>query len=129
MTSPGSDPGPGRTGDREADLCDLCGALILDGAEVRDVVPDSSAVDLSRPELDGWRPVVACGGDHLELLRRQYEYRPFDHEELWAQIVDRAERREARWCMGIDDLVTSTGLTLDQLLRAIRWRAIWHKWV
>ena len=129
MTSSGPEPGPGRAGDRTVELCDACGVVIDGATAVRDAVPDSSAVDLSRPDLDGWRPVVACGGDHLELLRREYEARPFDYEELWAQIVDRAERREARWCMGIDDLVASTGLTLDQLLRAIRWRAIWHKWV
>jgi hypothetical protein len=129
MTSSRPDPGADRAGDRIVELCDACGLVIDGGTELRDTVPDSSAVDLARPDLDGWRPVVACGSDHLELLRREYEARPFDYEELWAQIVDRAERREARWCLGIDDLVASTGLTLDQLLRAIRWRAIWHKWV
>lgn len=129
MTSPGSTPNPARAGGRVPELCDLCGTVITTGEEVRDTVPDSSSVDLRRPDLDGQRPVVACGGDHLELLRREYESRPFDHEELWAHIVDRAERRAARWCLTIDDLAESTGLSLDQLLRAIRWRAIWHRWV
>jgi hypothetical protein len=129
MTAPGAETGAGRLGDREIQICDVCGMVVAADDGVRDAVPDSSAVDLAHPELDGWRPVVACGSDHLEELRREYAARPFDYEELWAQIVDRAERREARWCMGIDDLVASTGLTIDQLLRAIRWRAIWHKWV
>ena len=112
----------------QPELCDLCGAVIRDGSELYATVADSSAVDPYRPALDGQRRLVACGPGHLKQLVDRYRDRPFDDEELWAYILMRAQR-----CSGpdtdLDDLADITGLTIEQLMRADRWQAVWLQWV
>jgi len=111
----------------QPELCDVCAAVLTDGTELHAVLADSSAVD-ARPALDGWRRVVACTPDHLAELVDHYRGRPFDDDELWANVVARAGRR-APWELDIGDVVASTGLTLDQVIRGLRWQSIWHTWL
>jgi hypothetical protein len=112
------------------ELCDLCAAVIRDGSELYATVADSSAVDPHRQTPDGQRRLVACTPHHLRELVDWYDGRPFDDEELWAGIVARAQRGVGPDAdIDIEDLVVMTGLTLQQVMRAGRWQAVWQRWV
>ncbi|AUG81658.1 hypothetical protein CFP65_7053 [Kitasatospora sp. MMS16-BH015] len=72
------------------DLCDLCGEIVADEDLLGALVPDSSALHESDPDLDGKRVVTACTAAHLVVLVEQYRDRPFVPEEQWAAKVCRA---------------------------------------
>jgi hypothetical protein len=72
------------------DLCDECGEVVADDELIGALVPDSSALHASDPELDGKRLVTACSVEHLTVLVEQYRSRPFVREEQWAAKVCRA---------------------------------------
>jgi hypothetical protein len=112
----------------QPELCDVCAAIITDGSEQYATVPDSSAVDPSGPIGDGQRRIVACGPAHLQEMIRYYQNRPYDEEELWARILTRAQRRTVG-DTELEDLVYTTGLTMQQLMRAARWQSIWLQWL
>jgi hypothetical protein len=109
-------------------LCDICARTICDGTEQYATVPDSSAVRPAQSFLDGQRQLTACCAAHLDELIDQYRARPYDEAELWAQIVTRAQRRMGHEA-DIDDLAFMTGLTIVQLMRALRWQSIWMQWL
>jgi hypothetical protein len=119
-------PVPGPVRGARPELCDACGAVVGDGSEQYATVPDSSAVHPRFPLLDGQRRIVACGPGHLDDLVRYYRTRPYDDEELWACQLARAGRTT-----GDDDLerlAIVAGLTVEQALRATRWRSVWMRW-
>jgi hypothetical protein len=124
----GRSAGDGTVRGGQPELCDLCAAVIRDGSELYSVVGDSSAVDPDRRVPDGQRRLTACGPAHLRELVDRYRGRPFDEEELWAYMVMRDQRR-----LGpdteLEDLADTTGLSLQQVMRAIRWQATWLRWV
>jgi hypothetical protein len=112
----------------QPELCDVCAAVICDGTEQYATVPDSSAVHPSPFRSDGWRRLVACSVVHLAELIRWYQGRPYDDDELLAHIVTRAQRHMGHEATD-DDLAFMTGLTPVQIMRAMRWQAIWMSWV
>jgi hypothetical protein len=120
--------GPPAIPGAQPELCDVCAAVVTDGTELHAMLADSSAVDPRRPVLDGWRRVVACGPDHLAELVDHYRGRPFDDDELCAYVVARAGRR-APWELDLAGVAESSGLTLDQVRRGVRWQSIWHSWL
>ena len=77
----------------------------------------------------GRRRLVACGPQHLAELRRYYLARPFDHDELRAQLVAQAQRTAAPRQLSLDELTRVTGLTLAELLGALAWRSLWFDWI
>ncbi|MFE6866630.1 hypothetical protein ACFVFS_08730 [Kitasatospora sp. NPDC057692] len=81
--------GPGAYGAAGYDLCDECGLVVLGDELLGALVPDSSAVHVFDPELDGRRVVTACSAEHLAALIEVYRNRPFVHEEQWAAKVCR----------------------------------------
>src|SRR5262245_39643395 len=107
----GEQPGglDGSLDDTGPELCDECGAVIHDGSELYAMVLDSSSVDPERPGLDGRRRLVACGIDHLDVLRGYYLGRPFDHDELRAHVVNRAQQ-DAERHLTLEELTRATGM-------------------
>lgn len=85
---PPADDRSGGTPER-LDLCDLCGWAVPEDGLLSALVPDSSALHVSDPELDGKRALTACSVDHLAELIEQYRRRPFVQEEQWAGKVCR----------------------------------------
>ena len=118
----------GSLDDAGPELCDECGAVIYDGSELYAMMLDSSSVDPVRPGLDGRRRLVACGGEHLDALRRYYLGRPFDHDELRAHVVNRAQQ-DAERHLTLEELTRATGMTLGELLGALAWRSLWFDWL
>jgi hypothetical protein len=112
----------------QPELCDVCAAVIYDGTEHYASMPDSSAVHRSASLSDGQRRIVGCSQAHLEQMIHHYQGRPYDEEELWAHILTRAQRRAAGEA-DLEDLAFTTGLTMEQLLRATRWQSIWLRWL
>jgi hypothetical protein len=112
----------------QPELCDLCAEVVVDGSERYAMAPDSSAVHPSSSALDGMRRLVACSAAHLDELTQQYHVRPYDHDELLAHIVTRAQRRMGHDAT-LEDLVFITGLTMVQVMRATRWQSIWMHWL
>ena len=103
------------------ELCDFCGTVVADETEPYAFVPDSSAIHVHDPKLDGKRLVSACTEEHLHQIVEQYRQRPFLHVELSAGKIYRAvDRNPGR---RIDDavLVELTGLTVEQIHAAIAW--------
>jgi hypothetical protein len=110
------------------ELCDLCATVVRDGTEQYATVPDSSAVHPSSSRSDGWRRLVACSAVHLTELTGRYQARPYDNDELLANILTRAQRHMGHEATD-DDLEFMTGLTPVQIMRAMRWQAIWMSWL
>ncbi|MEK2495081.1 hypothetical protein WN990_36615 [Kitasatospora purpeofusca] len=71
------------------DICDHCGLAVPAQDLLGALVPDSSAVHASDPELDGRRVVTACSAGHLAMLVEVYRSRPFVPEEQYAGKVSR----------------------------------------
>jgi hypothetical protein len=112
----------------QAALCDLCAAVIQDGTEQYATVLDSSAALPTATGVDGERRVVACTSTHLDELTSYYETRPYDEDELLAQIVLRARRRMGHEAT-LEDLAFMTRLSIVQTMRAMRWTSIWMQWL
>nr|WP_230211117.1 hypothetical protein [Streptomyces kaniharaensis] len=72
------------------DLCDHCGQAVVGADLLSALVPDSSALHATDPDLDGKRVLTACSVDHLAALIEEYRRRPFVPEEQWAAKVCRA---------------------------------------
>jgi hypothetical protein len=105
------------------ELCGVCGVVISNGvAGLRILLPDSSVVDPTDPTMDGRRRAVACCTEHLDALRSDYADRPFVDEELWAAKVECALRATENGELGRTQLMMATGLTIDQIRKAIAWR-------
>lgn len=91
-------------------------------------MPDSSAVHPTAALFDGERHLVACTADHLDELVRHYYNRPYDEEELWAHMLMRAARSSPE-DPTLEDLAFITGLSVTQVMRGLRWKSIWFRWV
>ena len=102
------------------ELCDLCGAIVVEGGEVFDLVPDSSSVFAGRCEFDGWRLVTGCSREHVDMLVEEYRRRPFVEEEQWAARIERALERHGG-DLSADHLAEATGLARHEIDRAIAW--------
>ncbi|MEU1285060.1 hypothetical protein [Kitasatospora sp. NPDC005856] len=87
-TGPPADD-PTVDGANSLDLCDHCGRAVASAELLGALVPDSSALHSTEPELDGRRVVLACSVDHLAALIADYRRRPFVAEEQWAAKVCR----------------------------------------
>ncbi|MBT2365722.1 hypothetical protein J7E88_10430 [Streptomyces sp. ISL-10] len=105
------------------DICDLCRRAIPAGEAAYGRVPDSSWADPVDRELDGWRPIVACGIKHLADMQQYYRQRPFVNEELWAMKIDRAQSAQHPLQLNQEQLTRETGLNLLQIEAAARWGA------
>ncbi|MEV0533609.1 hypothetical protein [Kitasatospora sp. NPDC050463] len=108
-------------GDVDAyDLCDQCGRVVPEEDLLGILVPDSSALHATDPELDGKRLVTACCVAHLDTLVDEYRRRPFVPEEQWAAKVCRA-------LAGYDEPVplgtvaALTGLSEQQAQEGVDW--------
>ena len=109
-----------------AELCDVCGTALTAGEQLYALVPDSSAVHQAEPGLDGQRLIVACGPGHLAQLQDEYTRRPWADEELWAGQLARAIATASAGepgAMTPATLLEATGLTRQQIERAITWQA------
>lgn len=113
---------PGRVDERgsTAEICDHCGAVVDDETALYSLAPDSSKVHPTNPRLDGKRLVVACSAEHLAKLHAEYDVRPWIDEELWAGKIHRA-LEAAGGELKPDRLSAATGLTAEQLQRAVAW--------
>ncbi|WP_405015258.1 hypothetical protein [Kitasatospora sp. NBC_01539] len=93
------------------------------GQMVMSYVPDSSAVT-GDARFDGQRLLRACGEPHLIELAASYQHRPFVTEELWSAQITRAVRRLGPLDQEemYERVVTMTGLSEEQLLKAVAWQ-------
>ncbi|MDR3082508.1 MAG: hypothetical protein LBV60_16555 [Streptomyces sp.] len=112
------------------ELCDLCGAVVVDSTELYAVVPDSSVVHSFDPQFDGKRMVVGCSREHLAELVGQYEHRPFIDAELWAGKIGRAiETHDGK--ISPAEIAEETGLTEAQIELGVLWQNLgamrWHQ--
>ncbi|MFI9318600.1 hypothetical protein ACIGXI_02265 [Kitasatospora aureofaciens] len=107
--------------DREAvDLCDHCGRVVPAADLLSALVPDSSALHPSDPELDGRRVLTACTVEHLAELVEYYRERPFVLEEQWAGKVCRAlaEQEDA---VPLSLVARMSGLSVQQAAQGVEW--------
>ncbi|MFH9347707.1 hypothetical protein [Kitasatospora sp. NPDC017646] len=107
--------------DTEAfDLCDLCGQVVAAPDLLSALVPDSSALHPSDPELDGRRVLTACTVEHLAELVEHYRDRPFVPEEQWAGKVCRtlAEQEEP---VPLSQVAQLSGLSVQQAAQGVEW--------
>ncbi len=116
-------PADGDAGAHDAsayDLCDHCGRVVLDEDLLGALVPDSSAVHVSDPQLDGKRVLTACSAEHLAALVEVYRSRPFVREEQWAAKVCRAlgDYDEPVPLAVVAEL---SGLSVDQAQQGVDW--------
>ncbi|MCW7946706.1 hypothetical protein AAW14_33185 [Streptomyces hygroscopicus] len=118
-----SGPNAGDEEEAQADLCDLCGTLVLDGTQWNALVRDSSAIHAIDPKYDGKRLVVSCSREHLAAVVEQYERRPFLYAELWAGKITRVLRQHPNG-ISPEDLARETGLNSDEIKHALTWRNI-----
>ncbi|MCQ4079726.1 hypothetical protein NGB36_03730 [Streptomyces sp. RB6PN25] len=107
--------------EQRPELCDLCGAVICNDAQVYALVPDSSAIHSVDARLDGVRMVTACSPDHLAELQENYRLRPFVDEELWVGKIARALNEHAAG-LTLERLAEMTRLSLVQIDRAVVWQ-------
>ncbi|MGY0459127.1 hypothetical protein ACW14Y_02555 [Kitasatospora sp. cg17-2] len=108
-------------GDASAyDICDHCGLAVLAQDLLGALVPDSSAVHASDPELDGRRVVTACSAGHLAMLVEVYRSRPFVPEEQYAGKVSRtlADYDEP---VPLSVVAALCGLSEDQAQQGVDW--------
>lgn len=85
------------------------------------LLPDSSAVHPTRRDLDGLRPVTACGPDHLAAVTVELRTRDWADEELWAGQIVRALADAAPDQVGRAELARATSLSHEQIERAVTW--------
>ncbi|MGW2254284.1 hypothetical protein ACWCXH_29440 [Kitasatospora sp. NPDC001660] len=102
------------------DLCDLCGRAVAHGDLLSALVPDSSALHATDPELDGERVLTACTVDHLAALTEQYRHRPFVPEEQWAGKVCRA-LADYDDAVPLSMVAALSGLSVRQAARGVEW--------
>jgi hypothetical protein len=106
---------------RDRPFCDVCARNGDDVALIRALVPDSSAVHGDGGAPDGERQIIACGQEHLQQLLETYARRPFVDEELWTGKIRRAVAASSGRPLHSPELATLTGLTVDQVARALVW--------
>lgn len=102
------------------DLCDECGQVVADNDLLSALVPDSSVLHGSDPDLDGKRVLTACSVDHLAVLVEQYRRRPFVPQEQWAAKVCRtlAGYEEP---VALSTVAEQSGLSEDQAQQGVDW--------
>lgn len=102
------------------DLCDQCGRAVDQDDLLSALVPDSSVVDATDPELDGERVLLACSPEHLSALIEEYRRRPFVPEEQWAAKV-------CRTLLGHDEpvpldlIAEQSGLSVPEAEAGVEW--------
>ncbi len=101
-------------------VCDECGAAMDAGPQVVAVTPDSSAVDPSHPERDGWRLLVACSEPCLQAREAESLRRPFVPEELWAGKLQRVMQTHPHGALPAQ-LLQESGLTPVQMRAGCAW--------
>ncbi|MEU8511039.1 hypothetical protein AB0C76_05545 [Kitasatospora sp. NPDC048722] len=102
------------------DLCDLCGQAVPADDLLCALVPDSSALHVRDPDLDGKRALTACTVDHLADLIEQYRRRPFVLEEQWAGKVCRA-LAEYDEPVPLRTVAALSGLSEEQAEQGVEW--------
>ncbi|MGW4891987.1 hypothetical protein ACWEQL_06920 [Kitasatospora sp. NPDC004240] len=102
------------------DLCDHCGAVVPDVDLLGALVPDSSALHVSDPGLDGKRVLTACSVDHLAELVDHYRRRPFVPVEQWAAKVCRT-LSEYDDPVPIDRVAELSGISEQQAREGVEW--------
>ncbi|WP_045692451.1 hypothetical protein [Streptomyces rubellomurinus] len=105
----------------ELDLCDLCGQAVDGDDLLSALVPDSSALHVSDPALDGKRVLTACGLDHLAELIEQYRHRPFVPEEQWAGKVCRTLAEYDDEPVPLTEVAELSGLSVQQAEQGVEW--------
>ncbi|MGA5820300.1 hypothetical protein ACPC54_20835 [Kitasatospora sp. NPDC094028] len=105
----------------ELDLCDLCGQAVDDDDLLGALVPDSSALHVSDPALDGKRVLTACNLDHLASLIEQYRRRPFIPEEQWAGKVCRVLAEYDDEPVPLSEVAELSGLSVQQAEQGVAW--------
>lgn len=102
------------------DLCDHCGRAVARAELLGALVPDSSVLHATEPELDGRRVVLACCADHLATLIADYRRRPFVPAEQWAAKVCRtlAESDEP---VPLSVVARLSGLSERQAVEGVEW--------
>ncbi|MEE1787094.1 hypothetical protein PUR71_29930 [Streptomyces sp. SP17BM10] len=103
------------------DLCDLCGQAVPRDDLLSALVPDSSALHVSDPDLDGKRVLTACSVGHLGELIEQYRRRPFVQEEQWAGKVCRALAEYDDEPVPLSMVAALSGLSEAQAERGVEW--------
>ncbi|MGW7268290.1 hypothetical protein [Streptomyces sp. NPDC054842] len=114
-------------GEPSSDICAQCG-VPLGPNEGRIVgVPDSSFVSPLTPQLDGKRILLVCSAEHGQLMYEEYQRRPFIEEQLWEIRLTQGMRTIdlRQWPDGVtaEALAQASGLTPEQVERAVMWRA------
>ncbi|SDT82839.1 hypothetical protein SAMN05216371_7646 [Streptomyces sp. TLI_053] len=117
---PPADVGAGAADASAYDICDHCGLAVIAEDLLGAIVPDSSAVHVSDPELDGRRVVTACSAGHLAALVEVYRSRPFVPEEQYAAKVCRtlADYDEP---VPLGVVAALSGLSEDQAQQGVDW--------
>ncbi|MFG2915166.1 hypothetical protein ACGF0D_20070 [Kitasatospora sp. NPDC048298] len=102
------------------DLCDQCGRAVARTELLGALVPDSSALHSTEPELDGKRVVLACSAEHLTTLIADYRHRPFVPEEQWAAKVCRT-LAECDEPLPLSVVARLSGLSERQAMEGVEW--------
>ncbi|MFJ8622224.1 hypothetical protein ACIRD3_05195 [Kitasatospora sp. NPDC093550] len=122
MEDIGPPPAGDPTGDdaEGLDLCDHCGRAVADADLLGALVPDSSALHPTDPDLDGKRVLLACSVDHLAALIEEYRHRRFVPEEQWAGKVCRA-LADCDEPVPISVVARLSGLSEHQAVQGVEW--------
>ncbi|MEU9048562.1 MULTISPECIES: hypothetical protein [unclassified Kitasatospora] len=104
----------------QLDLCDHCGLAVASADLLGALVPDSSALHPTDPDLDGKRILMACSVDHLAALIEDYRHRPFVQEEQWAGKVCRAIA-DSDEPVPISVVARLSGLSEHQAVQGVEW--------
>lgn len=102
-------------------LCAHCGLPVTAGQQVFGLVPDTSVLHPTEPDLDGVRQLIACCKEHLNLVRCVYMSRPFVKEELWAAKIARVLRAHPAG-VSEEQLTEESGLSIIQIEHTLAWQ-------
>ena len=104
------------------EVCAECGTYIARGLRYTALAPDSSVIHPSDPTRDGWRLVMACGAEHLQVLIDHARNMWVD-EQLWFGRLARVSVQPEARDVSLSGLARLAGLSEDQCARALAWNA------
>lgn len=103
-------------------FCNTRGAPMVDRTAMPTSRPDSAALHYHDQESDGQPLVAVCCIEHLAMRGEAYASRLLVEQELCAGKIHRALNFGGGKGLRPAQFATATGLTYEQIRRAMRWR-------